>query len=43
MPKMFSLSTMFLENFFAQENMKKNGLKSCRTGPKPAQISIPVP
>jgi hypothetical protein len=23
--------------------MKKTGLKSCQTGPNPAQISIPVP
>ena len=26
-----------------QDTIEKTGLKSCRTGPNPAQISIPVP
>ena len=34
MPKMFSLSTMFLKDFFAHESMKKRASK----GAKPAQI-----
>ena len=34
MPKMFSLSTMFLKKFFARENMKKTASKVA----EPAQI-----
>jgi hypothetical protein len=43
MPKMFSPSKMFLKKKFCPWKYEKTGLKSCRTGPNPAQISILVP
>ena len=43
MPKMFSPSKMFLKKIFCPWKHEKTGLKSCQTGPNPAQISILVP
>ena len=43
MPLLFSTSAMFLKTIFCPWKHEKTGLKSCQTGPNPAQISIPVP